>query len=323
MAKTIKKEFQKNELVIHHNYLIEAKYSVSLQEKRLILLMSSQIQKDDKDLQIYNFSVQELCNLFQIKNKNIYKEIDDVISKLFTRILTLKNLTEDSTTKISWLTYAKYWHGKGLIQLSFNQKLKPYLLEIQKKFTKISIGEIIGLRSVYAIRIFELLKQYENLGTRTFKIGELKSYCGISNNQYALYSNLKSKVLEISKREINSKTNYIVDYKEIKESRKVVEIEWTIKKKNLVAEDYQEPTRSLSKELRSEQALIESIVEYGYSKVIAKRLIQQHSEQVVRQALQAVDIQIKKGQVRNPKSMLQTAVQKKWHPEVFKKKVSE
>ena len=43
MNKINNENFQRNELVIQHNHLIEAKYSVSLQEKRLILLMSSRI----------------------------------------------------------------------------------------------------------------------------------------------------------------------------------------------------------------------------------------------------------------------------------------
>lgn len=318
MIKVNKKTSQNNELVIQHNHLIEAKYSISLQEKRLILLMSSRIQKNDKDFQTYTFSVQEICSLLQINNKNIYREIDNVISKLFTRVLVIKDLVEDSTTKISWLTHAKYWHGKGLVQLNFNQKLKPYFLEIQEKFTKISIGEVIGLKSIYAIRFFELLKQYESLGTRNFTLYEIRDYCGIPENQYLLYANLKSKVLEIAKREINSKTNISIEYEEIKTSRKVTSLKFIIKSNT----EHQNSLSNckLDKEYRTYSIILESLTEYGFSKLTAKRLIKNHGEEVVRNAIRAVNLQIERGKVKNPKAMLQIAAQEKWHPEIFKQK---
>lgn len=324
MTLTDKKNIQTNELIIQHNNLIEAKYSISLQEKRLILLMSSRIQKNDKKLEVYSFSIQEICEIFQINNKNIYKEIDNVISKLFTRVLTVRNLIENSVTKISWLTYAKYWYGQGIIQLSFNEKLKPYLLEIQEKFTKINIGEIIGLKSIYAIRIFELLKQYEVIGRRTFELNELREYCGISKNKYLLYTNLKSKVLEIAKREINTRTDYSTNYIEIKESRKIVKIEWTIEKKKSKTKTRIEKVKieleTFQKELRSKQLVIDNLIEYGFSKIIAKRLITEHNEEIVKNAIRAVDLQVERGKAKNPKAMIKTAIEEKWHPEIFKTK---
>ena len=60
--------------------------------------------------------------------------------------------------------------------------------------------------------------------------------------------------------------------------------------------------------------------EFGISKKIIYRILKENEELAIVNAINAVDIQIKKGQVRNPKAMLLTAIKEKWHPDVFKVK---
>ena len=66
--------------------------------------------------------------------------------------------------------------------------------------------------------------------------------------------------------------------------------------------------------------LIESLIEYGFSKATAKGLLKLHEADVIKNALRSVNIQIERNNVKNPKAMLQTAIKGKWHPEIFKKK---
>jgi len=316
-------ECQKNELIVQHNNLIEAKYNITLQEKRLVLLMSSRINKDDKEFQTYTFSVQELCTFLQIKNKNIYKEIDVVVSKLFTRVLVIKNAIENSTTKISWLTFAKYWHGKGIVQLKFNEDLKPYMLQLKERFTPISLGDVMGLRSIHALRIYELLKQYETIGNREIHLDELREFCGITVDQYKKFNNLKKDVLERAKNEINQKTDIFIDYEEVKTSRKITSINFTIKHNP----DYgltefekmqHEKAAIIRKELRSKNALIEKIMEYGFSWQTARKFLETDEEQTIENALKSVEIEVRKGIVKNAKAMLKVAIKEKWRPDVYK-----
>jgi rhamnogalacturonyl hydrolase YesR len=62
------------------------------------------------------------------------------------------------------------------------------------------------------------------------------------------------------------------------------------------------------------------LMEYGFSKGIAKRLLKTHEEDVIKNAIKAVNVQIERNHVKNAKAMLQTAIKEKWHPEVFKKR---
>jgi hypothetical protein len=46
--------------------------------------------------------------------------------------------------------------------------------------------------------------------------------------------------------------------------------------------------------------------------------LKDHKEEDIKNALRAVDLQIKRSHVKNPKAMLRVAIQERWHPEIFK-----
>ena len=75
--------------------------------------------------------------------------------------------------------------------------------------------------------------------------------------------------------------------------------------------------------MRSANAIIEQIIEYGFSRVMAKKLMQKGTEYEISDAIKSVNIQVERGGVKNAKAMLQKAIQEKWRPDVYKtKKIS-
>ena len=84
------------------------------------------------------------------------------------------------------------------------------------------------MKSAYAIRLYELLKQYKKIGERVIAISDLRSYCGIPKEQYPLYADFRVRVIDISKREINGRTDIAFEYEQVKDGRKVVALRFTI-----------------------------------------------------------------------------------------------
>jgi len=320
MKKSLESKNQNDQVVIQSNHLIEAHYRLSLQEKRLILWLIKEIGRDDTDFKKYKLTITEFAQMMELNPKTQYKEMKKVTKALIIRLIEINNLKTKETIQMSWLCFARWELKKGICSLEFHPELKPYLIQLKSHFTKIGFADFLGLKSVYSVRIFELLVQHELMGKRRMSIEDIRSWCGIRKDEYKLYAHLKSRIINKSKSEINSKTDYEIDYAEIKESRKVVAIEWTIKKKNPQKEEHSQKLMTLQKELRSELALVESLMEYGFSKGIAKRLLKTHEEDVIKNAIKAVNVQIERNNVKNAKAMLQTAIKEKWHPEVFKKK---
>jgi plasmid replication initiation protein len=309
-----------NDLIIQHNNLIEAKYQLTLQEKRIMLWLASKSKITDEDFKEHILSVKDFAKLINIKGDHLYTAIDKITHKLMQKIITIKSLDGKEFIKAAFLSGVKYHEHQGMIRLSFHPYLKPFMLQLKDQFTQIKLGDIIGLRSIHSIRIYEILKQYQSIKNRKIPLSDLKDFCGIKENQYKRFNDFKKDVLERVKKEINFKTDILIDYTEIKESRKVVAIEWTVKKKDLEQQNHFHQVQSLRKEYRSELALIESIIEYGYSKALSKRFIKDYGEDIVQNAVKAVDIQIEKGQVKNPKAMLRKAIEEKWKPDVYKKR---
>lgn len=304
--------------VVKSNILIEARYRLSLQESHIILWLLTQINSDDEDFKLHKLNIKKFSDMVGLQVKGQYTELQDITGNLMRRILKIYEPQTQEIIQVAWLSLARYQKKKGCVLLRFDPALKPYLLQLKSHFTKIDIIDTLKLKSIYAIRIFELLLQYNKIGTRKINLCDLRSYCGIQENEYTGYGMLKRKVIERAKTEINTKTEYIIDYTEIKESRKVVAIEWTITKKNLAKEEQLKKIAEIQKELRSQDVIIEALLEYDFSKPMSKRLLKNHGEEVVKNALRAVDLQIQRNHVKNPKAMLQTAIQEKWHPEVFK-----
>ena len=303
--------------VVKSNSLIEARYRLSLQEMHVIYWLLTQIKLKDEDFKAHKLNIVEFANMVGVKSENQYKELRKVTKRLIQRAMEIYHPDTQEYVQFSWLSSARYQLKQGCVLLKFDPELKPYLLQLKSHFTKIDIVDTLSLKSIYAVRVFELLLQYISIGLRKISLHDLRAYCGIEDQEYKLFADLKRKVIEKAKTEINTKTEYDINYTEIKESRKVVAIEWTIEKKNVVTEQRRKKLVLLQQELRSEVALVNSLMEYGLSKLMAKRLTANYGEAVVKDAIRVVDLQIERGRAKNPKALLLASLKNKWHPEKF------
>jgi plasmid replication initiation protein len=219
--------FKENRLVVKSNDLIEASYRLTLQEARIVLLLASMINRDDDGFKLYQIKVKDFAKFIGVdKNKNIYKQLAQITEKLGKRTLTIKK--EDSLLQMSWLASSEYFYNEGYVELEFSDKLKPYLLQLKDRFTKYQLGSVLELKSFYSIRLYELLKQWEKLKTRTVEVHELRYALGIPDKKYKQYGHFKNRVLNPARKEINGKTETYFDFTEIKQGLKVVMLKFEI-----------------------------------------------------------------------------------------------
>lgn len=215
----------KRELVVKHNSLIRSRYDYTLAELRLVISIASMIGKDDEDFYEYVVPAKEYAELMGANPDNTYKYMKNLGEMLMSKPLHIPLNGGFAVT--NWFAWYEYSNGK--IHCSFHPKLKPYLLQIKKQFTKYRLENILRFKSVYSIRLYELAKSWEDVGGFTISVDELKQMFGIEN-KYRLYGDLKRRVLERAKKEINSLTDVSVSYKEKKVGRKVTDLVFQIKK---------------------------------------------------------------------------------------------
>ena len=279
---------KKDTIIVKANELIEASYHLSLQEQRIIAYMSSNINKDDKDFKPICLSVSDFMTLTNTKGQNYYKQIKEVTDSLRKRDLELRE--DDAVIRVGWLSSVKYFYKKGFVELRFDPNLKPYFLQLKERFTKYFLKHIIQFNHSYSIRFYELLKQYEQIGSRYFKYKELRWILGIKPEEYKRYNDFKRYVLDPPKAEFEKKykrqeLDFFFDYREHKESRKVVGIYVDIKKPP-IEELLLESQTDTPKEKTPDNELLSKLLEMKVSKRQANSLIKKYTPDVIQRNIE-------------------------------------
>lgn len=216
-----------NGLVVKHNDLITARYDLNLVEQKIILYAVTKIDTNKEKFNIINIKVQEVAELMESESIRRYSEFRNVANGLMDRKVYLK---DRPNLDVRWLASSEYV-GNGVIELEFSEKLIPYLLQLKKRFTRYELKNILYLKNKHSIRIYELMKQYENIGKRKFELEEFKKLLMIEG-QYERVYDLDRFVLNIAADEINKSTDININFKKIKKGRKVVGLLFTIDSKN-------------------------------------------------------------------------------------------
>lgn len=312
-------EYFKNSFIaVQHNELVQAKYSMTLQQKRIMLWLVSKIQPTDIDFKEHVLTIRELIELCSLSGESSYKEIKNITFSLIEkgiRIIDITSQNKEREVQVSWLSSADYYDG--CVKLSFNPKLKPYLLQLKDKFTALSISDLMQFKSIHAIRVYELLKQYETIGERTLTLDEIRACCGVVG-KLKTFPNLEKKLLLIAQREINTKSDIKFEFERKKSSRKITGIKFIISK-NQAHALANNPTKQFTEEKRT-PPIVYNMQEFGLTKQVISKIMKNNTEAVIKDAINAVDRQIEKGAVRNAKAMLVTAIKERWHPERYKNK---
>ena len=302
-------------VVFQHNNLIEANYSLTLQEKRVILWLISQIQPTDEDFKKHTLTAKNFMELVGLTGHANYTILQKITLELMQKVLTIKKIDEYKTIQVAWLCSAVYEEKEGFVELSFAPEMQPFLLALKSKFTAIKLSDLMNFSSIYAVRIYELLKQYEDIGERTIEVENIRKMCGIQN-KLKQYKEFKQRLILMAQREINLKSDIHFEFEEIKRVRKIVSIKFIISKNKNQETKITKPIQ----EKKRLPPLFFTLEEYGLSKRIINKIIKENPETDILNAIQAVEIQMKKGVVKNPKAMLISAIKENWHPEVFRKK---
>jgi plasmid replication initiation protein len=229
----------KSSLIVKQNNLIEGFMDMTRNEYKLTLYLISKINKNDKDFRKQKISVNEFANLLGIGKDKLYFYLEQMQDSLLEKKIVVESIDEKEKKRlaINWFSYVKY--SEGELEIAFNYDLAPYLLQIDTNFTKYFLDNVKDLNSVYATRIYELLKQYEPIGKRTIDIDDLKCMLGIKPNQYEKYGMFKKRVILKSQEELreNEETDIYFDFEEIKKGRKVTAIKFIIHSKKRFPED--------------------------------------------------------------------------------------
>ena len=175
----------------------------------------------------------------EISMDNAYKQIQAAIKRIYERSVR----TEDSNrvTEFRWVSSRTYFKKEGRFRIAMTDEVMPYLTQLKGQFTQYQLKNIAYFNSVHSIRIYELITQYRNVGSREITLENLKKWLQVEEN-YSRWNNFKARVLEPAITEINDKSDLFIDIEQIKRGRSVYALNFTIKSKiNAVKTELKRP----------------------------------------------------------------------------------
>lgn len=229
----------RNSLVVKANRLVQASYKLELVEQRVMEMAIAWSRSHVEDLTTdtwIELSVAEYMELYQADSKNAYQQLRQAAKSLRQRTLLIEVLHEitgePAILETGWVNYIMYVPDAGLIRIQFSKVIVPCISQLNEQFTSFKIKEIVGLTSNYAIRMYELLKQYQTLKSRYFALAELREYLEATDSAYDRIDNLKSRVVDKAVTQINACTDLNVSYQAHRKGRAIVGLEFFIATKS-------------------------------------------------------------------------------------------
>ena len=266
-------------LIRKANEFVEARYKFDIWETRVFAYMLTLIKYSDTDFAEYKINVGDIVKEFDLSDGGfVYDEIKKASDKLLSKKVQIERTTPEGIVEIldTYLVVStarpKEATKDNYIKLSFHPALKPFLVELKQRYLVYDIRNILSLTSIYSIRLFELLKQYQKIGKRRFQIDELKLLLSIEPDEYILYGHFKDRIIKKAQKDLLEHTDIYFEFDEEAEKKRVYAITFYIyeNKKNqrikpeLVAKSNEVQDTKTTKEkvkAKEEDPIIEQIFE--------------------------------------------------------------
>ena len=215
MAKNNKKLFEKA-IVQKRNVLNEIrKNNMSLSELRLFSIYLSKINSRDISTRLVRFPLEDFQKIIGISvgTDNI-THFRNTIIKLLQQVVEIPNERGGYTAfqLFKQVEVAKDEFEQWYVEIDAHDKALPLMFDFKNRYFSYELWNALRLKSSNQIRMYEILKQYENIGKREITVTELKNLLGIAPTEYPRWDNFKIKVLDSCKQALAENTDITFTY---------------------------------------------------------------------------------------------------------------
>lgn len=276
------KEEKRDQLITRQSYkksneLINAMGKGTALSQKLFAIGMQHIKIDETNNVVATIYGTDLRKMFKSTSGSLYEHIEALCDRqvkgatIFDWNLLMKDKANGKIEAHQVVTDASF--KNGTLTLRYNNSLTDKIVNLQKDYTVLSLSDTLSLKSVYSLRLYEMLKSafdYKKAiekidGEQVFdyNLTELKLELGIitsggdnkikaelekdfpdyekidelvektGQTKYKEYKIFNRNVLSKAKDELNKKTSLIVDYEPIKSGRKTVGIRFFVDKKDV------------------------------------------------------------------------------------------
>jgi plasmid replication initiation protein len=231
--------YMKNGLVVKDNALMNASYNLEVTEQRLILLAIINAREtgagitSDSKLEIH---ASDYSKQFNVTKEAAYKALKNAVNNLFERQFSFQEETKKGigTVRSRWVSRIKYIDDSATLEITFAPDVVPLITRLEQHFTSYQIIQVAQLTGKYAIRLYELLIAWREVGkVPQIELSDFRERLGVEVDEYKAMNHFKSRVLEPSIKQINEHTDITVSYEQHKKGRTITGFSFRFKQKQL------------------------------------------------------------------------------------------
>ena len=139
--------------IIKSNSLIEAKRATHLtsREKKLVSYMVACISPFDDDFKEYSFPIKDFARYFNIQDKNVNKEYEKIAHGIMSKPFVVES--EEGSFTTAWLSEAAYEKSSKMLYFRFTPRLKPYMIQLKKFYTRYKMVNLLHLENIFLVRL--------------------------------------------------------------------------------------------------------------------------------------------------------------------------
>ncbi|CCD30123.1 Replication initiation protein RepB protein [Candidatus Glomeribacter gigasporarum BEG34] len=218
------------------NTLARAAHGLNLSEKRIIAMgLVKTDQVPSKALFLaqnqgwkIKLSATEYAEEFGLTHDTAYNQLKSASEKLWNRYIRyiVQTRRGPKEAKFRWISGVTYHHGEGWVELNFTPEVAPHLLALRKQFTSHKLKHACAFDSIYAWRLYECLKSWQDTGKYTPDIETFHEAMEAPPSCRQNFKALRIRVIEPAVSAIIEKSDLLVQWKPVKAGRKVIGLEF-------------------------------------------------------------------------------------------------
>ena len=231
----------KNDLVIKSNTLVEACFNLSLTEYRILHVAFTELAEYESDKGLFHtreFRVyaKDYSKLFNTDESDAYKVLRDASERLFNRYFTYDRVYQKpdfiECVKSRWVQKISYADTQGYIKFQLADDVFSMIGQLKDCFTRYRLSKTAQLTSVYAIRLYEMMIQWQSTKVvPVIELNTLRERLAIEEHEYPRVYDFKNRVLDPAIKQINKYTDITVSYEQHKQGRIISGFSFKFKQK--------------------------------------------------------------------------------------------
>lgn len=219
-----------NKEVIQSYLITTARYNFTADEKRVLTRLIEMFQpmlegkklvgKIEQDLFKNWHLTQPICQF--ITDGQNYKRVRDAIFALNDKKFIY---ADDKGEEVIRIVEMPKVYKRGEVEFWLNPKIVDCFLNMSKGYSKYELGVSLSFKSVYTMRLYELLASQTK--PITYKIDNLKSIFGVTD-KYKLNADFIRRVIKTAQTELTKKSPITFTYKVSKRGRTYDKITFSV-----------------------------------------------------------------------------------------------